>query len=85
MNNKLWFRAKRYGYGWTPNTWQGWGVMVLYLFALIGLSWNIRSMLDGDGNLLVNFVFPFAVLTFFLIIVCIMKGEKARWRWGKDK
>jgi hypothetical protein len=30
---KLWFRAKRYGWGWTPTSWQGWLVMFTCLGA----------------------------------------------------
>ena len=25
-----WFRRKRWGYGWTPCTWQGWVVMAVF-------------------------------------------------------
>lgn len=85
MNDKLWFKAKTYGYGWTPNTWQGWIVILLYVLTLTGFCVNIRTMSDGDGNLLVNFVFPFFGFTTLLIIVCYLKGEKPRWRWGNDK
>ena len=84
MENKLWFRRKTYGYGWTPNTWQGWCITGLYIFALVSFCINIRTASDGDGNLLVNFVFPFLILTIFYIIICVLKGEKPRWRWGKD-
>jgi hypothetical protein len=45
---KIWFPAKRYGWGWGPPTcWQ-------------------------------------ALLTLLLIGICYLKGEKPRWRWGKD-
>ncbi len=72
---KLWFKAKRYGYGWYPVTWQGWGVIVLYG---IGVFETYREI---DGNPL-SFLIRIAVLTTFLIIICAAKGEKARWRWG---
>jgi hypothetical protein len=30
--NKYWFPAKRYGYGWgIPNSWQGWVVLVAFV------------------------------------------------------
>ena len=34
-NKKLWFRAKRYGWGWYPCSWQGWAVLAMYVFALL--------------------------------------------------
>lgn len=30
-----WFRAKLYGFGWTPAKWQGWAVTVGFMLALI--------------------------------------------------
>ena len=27
QTTKYWFKAKTYGYGWTPATWQGWGII----------------------------------------------------------
>lgn len=32
-----WFRKKRFGYGWTPATWQGWTVMDIFIAALTAL------------------------------------------------
>lgn len=29
-DKKLWFGNKRYGYGWVPNTWQGWMLVGIY-------------------------------------------------------
>ena len=75
---KIWFPAKRYGWGWgPPNCWQGWVVMLLWL-ALV-----IASML------LLNQQLAWAVvcmcgLILLLILICYLKGEKPRWRWGKD-
>lgn len=76
QSQKLWFKAKRYGYGWYPVTWQGWGVLALYL---VGVFETHREI---DGNPL-SFLIRIAILTIFLIIICAAKGEPARWRWGK--
>ncbi len=79
----LWFRAKRYGYGWYPSSWQGWAVLVMYLFAV---TWDFLA-LDGQSHsvsdTLIGFFPHFYILTVFLIIICEAKGEKAKWRWGK--
>ena len=32
----LWFRRKKYGWGWTPSTWQGWTVVGFIL--LVGVA-----------------------------------------------
>ncbi len=85
MKEKYWFRGHKYGYGWSPSTWQGWVVILLYAAA------NIYSFIDVDGmshSLSDTFfafiprVFIFAAL---LIIVTYLKGEPVAWHWGKQK
>jgi hypothetical protein len=66
-----WFRAKLYGWGWTPATWQGWAVtigFVLYIFNTYGKSHNVYYL-----------IFPLAIL----IVICYLTGETPKWRWGK--
>ncbi len=79
---KLWFKAKRYGYGWYPCSWEGW----LTLFIFIGLmSLNflrIDQISHSVSDTLINILPETFLLVAILIIICIEKGEKARWRWG---
>jgi hypothetical protein len=74
QDRKLWFAAKQYGYGWYPVTWQGWGVLTLYILGVFAAA-------HGSTNIFM-FCVELVILTVFLIIVCVIKGEKARWRWG---
>lgn len=72
---KIWFKTKRYGWGWTPATWEGWAVTLLYLaFVAIG-AWTVPLV-------------PYEIAVFagagLLIWVAYSHGEKPRWRWGKD-
>lgn len=75
MTNKLWFKAKTYGYGWTPVTWQGWLVVGIYLVFVIWLSTIFAPGIEYFGLML--------LATIVLIWISAKKGEKARWRWGK--
>lgn len=34
-NSKYWFKRKRYGYGLTPSTWQGWLTIFGFLLFII--------------------------------------------------
>ena len=43
-DKQLWFRAKSYGWGWTPITWQGWAVLLGCL--LIGIVPYARVLKD---------------------------------------
>lgn len=74
--NNLWFKAKRYGWGWYPITWQGWIVTLIFIFLIIFAPIKIeeRPFL---------FLIWFGLITLGLIIVCKSKGEQPRWRWGK--
>jgi hypothetical protein len=83
--NLLWFKAKTYGWGWTPATWQGWGVTVTYavLVTIVFLQVDQTSHSIGDS---LNDTMPFFVLsTVFFILICVVKGEKPGWRWGGKK
>ncbi len=75
---KIWFPAKKYGWGWgPPNCWQGWVVLAVWFFMLLaGTPLALRAP--------VLFVVYAFVLAALLILVAWSKGEKPRWRWGKD-
>lgn len=79
---KLWFKAKRYGWGWYPSCWQGWAVVAAYMLAVILFGiFLVSDPIPSTGN-----VIAFAVLTLvasvLLIAISYWKGEKPRWRWG---
>jgi hypothetical protein len=76
---QIWFRAKKYGWGWgLPCAWQGWVVMAVWLLLLVGGGFFIAPKSTG------SFVFYAVILSIGLFCVCLTKGEKPRWRWGKD-
>lgn len=82
MEKKLWFKAKRFGWGWTPATWEGWLVLVLYLVGIAPVF--IFNNTQPESFFEVLRLFPqVLVITVFLIIICYVTGEKPRWRWGK--
>jgi len=76
MTNKLWFKRKRYGYGWTPVTWQGWMFTIIWVIALYFVVTKIDH--GWFKNLIV-----LVVMTGILFLVCYKKGEKPRWQWGE--
>ncbi len=75
---KIWFPAKRYGWGWgIPCAWQGWVVLIVWLLLLWGGTFLVREHP-------VFFITYTLVLSVALIVICYRKGEKPKWRWGKD-
>ncbi|MDB4408831.1 hypothetical protein N9192_01110 [Akkermansiaceae bacterium] len=78
---KYWFAAKRYGWGWSlPSTWQGWVTLAVYLLAVIALPFFL-SPATHLGLYLVSIT----VMSTILISICWLKGEPAKWRWGKEE
>jgi len=77
--NKYWFPAKKYGWGWGfPSCWQGWMVYAVWF-----------AFLCCGGIFLAPYSIGFyvvytIVLGIAFFIVVSTKGEKPRWRWGKD-
>ena len=93
-HKKLWFRAKTYGWGWVPVTWQGWavtaGYTLIFTLLLLGFfAWIGPAKESGAdareitlGSL--EFLAAILLLSYTLYRVCRRFGEKPRWRWGKD-
>lgn len=73
----IWFPAKRYGWGWSwPCAWQGWIVLIVWLGLLYGTAFLLMPK-----HLALGIASTF-VLGAALIVVCLIKGETPRWRWG---
>lgn len=85
---KLWFRAKNYGWGWYPVTWQGWLVILLYVGAITAHAFLFSELTKNSGTLadmtwpLVYFVVGIIFLVASLLWICYVTGEKPEWRWG---
>ena len=77
---KIWFPAKKYGWGWGPPcSWQGWVVMAVWLVLLLG-----GGFLLAPHNKALFLAYTL-VLAVALCIVAYVKGEKPRWRWGEPE
>ena len=74
---QYWFPAKRYGWGWGPPlTWQGWVVLIVWL-AVLGVA-ALRLMPLHP----IEFTVITVVMVGLLTLICYIKGEPPRWRWG---
>ncbi len=78
---EYWFKAKKFGYGWYPSTWQGWLVLAAYLAVLTVFVLYFVS--QGENFNVLEYLAGVVILTSALIYVCYKKGEPAHWRWGK--
>lgn len=79
---KVWFKAKRYGWGWYPATWEGW--MTILVWVVLFSASTIIFEMNVEKFLQWHLIFTF-VITALLIYVSYKKGEKPGWRWGDKK
>jgi len=82
MKKDIWFKAKRYGAGWCPCTWQGWIVVLVFILLIILNSFIINHIFQIQKERSIAFSFQLIVLTLILIYISKKKGEKFGWRWG---
>jgi hypothetical protein len=79
---EYWFKPKRYGYGATPVTWQGWAVTLGTVLAIVAASLYLRLTAKSPWTLAALLMFDTAVVS-ALVIISYRKTEgEWRWRWG---
>ncbi len=81
MEEKLWFKRKRYGWGWYPVSWEGWTVTLVYIALILSLAFTIDES-SPDSEIAFMLILPITLLTVTLIRICYAKGEKPRWQWN---
>ncbi len=86
---KKWFKAKDYGYGWVPQTFEGWLTTIIYI-ALVTILTIIftNRITDPLFDQWVStgiYFFLLGVFTISFLIIAYKTGEKLSWRWGKKK
>lgn len=78
--DKYWFPAKKYGWGWgLPNRWQGRVVLAAYFALVLGGTRMLR--MHGHVG---PFVAYTVLITLVLLAICWRTGEPPRWRWGGE-
>jgi undecaprenyl pyrophosphate phosphatase UppP len=66
--------------GWTPATWQGWLIILVYFIVFGILAYIFQTNIKKYSVFYFIAVF---VITGLLIYISYKKGEPAKWRWGK--
>jgi 4-hydroxybenzoate polyprenyltransferase len=78
-----WFKPKRYGYGATPVTWQGWLVTLATIFVVMAASLLLPTIAPAAGWLWLAVLAIDALAVVALLIVSRRKTKgEWRWRWG---
>lgn len=77
-----WFKAKLYGWGWTPVRWQGWLTIIIWIAVMVLNAYRIDSSSHSASDSLINFIPQTIILIFILLFICYKTGEKPHWQWG---
>jgi len=80
--NKLWFKRKQYGWGWTPSSWEGWSMLGIYIGLIFSILKDIDMTSHSVSDTFITVSLPILGLTFVLLVICYIKGEPPRWTWG---
>ncbi len=72
-----WFKAKKYGWGWYPSTWQGWAITVGFVIVIF-----LITPKSHQADLSLVYFLKIALLVGSLLWICYKTGEKPKWRWG---
>lgn len=81
-SNDLWFRRKRYGWGWVPSSWQGWLTVLTYITLVVWNYSRLELESSSSSDVLKGFIPQTIILTIILLVVCLKKGERPKWQWG---
>jgi Na+-transporting NADH:ubiquinone oxidoreductase subunit NqrB len=79
-----WFKPKRYGYGATPTTWQGWALTLGTVVVMVAVSVFLRGTERYYWSLVAMFGFDAIALAFLFIVTRRKTDGGFRWRWGKE-
>jgi len=83
---RYWFKPKRYGYGATPATWEGWAFTGLVMAIVGGSGWLLLGIgRTPDWTMLLVWWAVVAVVLAVSVVVSKSRTEGSwRWRWGRD-
>ena len=76
---RYWFRQKTFGYGATPNTWQGWALTIVSLALLFGVV--LAGPAIRDNGLRVVWMVLGIAITLGVYAYIAWRKTEGGWRW----
>jgi uncharacterized membrane protein len=82
---QYWFRPKRYGFGATPITWEGWAVTLAVAAVIVASVVAMNRFVDrSDATAWLTWAVLIAIATLGFIQFTRRKTDgEWRWRWGE--
>ncbi len=87
MATRYWFKPKRYGFGATPVTWEGWAFTVIVVLLILGMTWYLVGTAGpSSAAAMAVWALMSGLVVAGSIALSAAKTEGAwRWRWGDPK
>ena len=84
QEKNYWFRPKRYGYGLTPMSWQGWMATLILLFIVWGAGYTHGLFEETvTKREICNFMIDIITLSGLFLVLMKDKTKGAiKWNWG---
>ena len=76
---RYWFRQKKFGYGATPNTWQGWVLTIVSSLAVFGVI--LAAPAIRDNLLRMAWVVLGLSVNVIITVTISYKKTEGGWRW----
>jgi multisubunit Na+/H+ antiporter MnhC subunit len=84
MVHTYWFKPKRYGYGTTPSTWEGWAVTAVYCLIISACTVAIVTH-RHELSIIIGLALLAAAATIALFVIAVKKTDGPwGWRWGAN-
>ena len=83
MAGPYWFKPKRFGYGATPSTWQGWVSVLVFVIVMIGLS---AALLGSSPGIAAWAAWTVLTLVLTISFIAFTKRKTdGEWRWRSGR
>ena len=80
---RYWFRQKKFGYGATPSTWEGWAVTVISALAVFGVI--LSGPMIRDNVLRAVWIGVGLLVTVLVTVSITYRKTEGGWRWRNGK
>jgi hypothetical protein len=80
---RYWFKQKKFGYGATPSTWQGWVVTVVSALAVFGVI--LSGPMIRNNALRAVWIGAGLLITVIVTVSITYRKTEGGWRWRNGK
>jgi hypothetical protein len=80
---RYWFKQKKFGYGATPSTWQGWVVTVVSALAVFGVI--LSGPMIRDNALRAVWIGAGLLITVIVTVSITYRKTEGGWRWRNGR